>query len=766
MTEVEVERRALRIYERLTEGGVNPRLRERLLRREPPAVVARVTSLERSGQAAARSMPTQFPGEGGGAIEPPDRIGPFRLDAQIGEGGMGQVWRGVRDDGLYDQIVAVKLIHPDLAAIASDRFDAERRILARLEHPGIARLIDGGVTAGGLPYLIMEFVDGAPIDLACEGRPLRERVKLFLSAAEAVAFAHSRLVVHADLKPSNILVTAGDWVKLLDFGIAHLLDEGRAAGEAGEQPMTRAFASPGRIAGAAPTISDDVYALGLILKGLTGTDGEADLAAIAAKASAPEETSRYASVSDLIADLGRWQGRFPVLARRHTPSYRAARLLARHPWGIGLTAAAFVALSATSIVATSNYYSAEAARVEASARFDDARGTSRYLLYQLSDQLERQPNTLPLRAEVARVSQHYLTRLADSPNAPAEVRREAAEGLIRLAERLGAPGRPNLGQAEIARANLDRALALLGDDRSAAAARLKVLALIARSQLEAHTFSELPAAEASLLAAARTLNGEPRIDLRPQFLTALASVRMVQGRYVQAIQYARAAAEPAQAPLDHAGLSNQALAAEVLGDALYYDDQFDAGVRAYRASIALWESFLKRFPGDPLALRRLPRARYSLSAPLLGEYGPGGIREAERVLARAVAEAEAASATEPRDAESLRQVMILRGAHAQSIAMLGQPDRAIPILERLIEWRRGQWQAAPGETRRMRDYIITIAMLADIEADAGREGPACSKYAEVVRLFGELAKADRHVQLDEDYSLRLVRERQARHCRA
>jgi len=464
--------------------------------------------------------------------------------------------------------------------------------------------------------------------------------------------------------------------------------------------------------------------------------------------------------------VGRWQGRFPVLARRQTPSYRAARLLARHPWGIGLTAAAFVALSATSIVATSNYYSAEAARVEASARFDDARGTSRYLLFQLSDQLERQPNTLPLRAEVARVAQHYLTRLADSPDAPAEVRLEAAEGLIRLAERQGAPGRPNLGQAETARANLDRALTLLGADRSAAAARLKVLALIARSQLETHTFSELDKAEASLLEAARMLNADPSIDQRPQLLAALASLRLVQGRYPQAAQYARAVAEPDRPPTDNAGLANQANAAEILGDALYYDDQFDSSLRAYRASVALWEDVLKRFPGDPLALRKLPRARYSLSIPLLGEYGRSGIEEAERVLARAVSEAEAASATEPRDAEALRQVMILRGAHAQAIAMLGQTDRAVPILQGLIDWRRGQWQAAPGETRRMRDYIITIAMLADVEADAGREGSACARYAEVVRLFGELAKADRHVRLDEDYSLRLVRERQARHCRA
>jgi serine/threonine-protein kinase len=120
---------------------------------------------------------------------------------------MGQVWRGVRDDRLYDQTVAIKLLHLHLAPLAMHRFAEERRVLARLEHPGIARLIDGGVTGEGWPYLVMEYVEGAAIDEAAAGRPLRERVALFLEGAQAVQFAHSRLGVHADLKPSNILVS-------------------------------------------------------------------------------------------------------------------------------------------------------------------------------------------------------------------------------------------------------------------------------------------------------------------------------------------------------------------------------------------------------------------------------------------------------------------------------------------------------------------------------------------------------------------------------
>ncbi|HEX8443235.1 MAG TPA: serine/threonine-protein kinase [Allosphingosinicella sp.] len=768
MSQAEIELRALAIFERLAERPGDRHLRERLLRREAAEVADRVSALERASQSARRWMPTDFDGVSGEAPPPPERIGPFRLTAQIGEGGMGQVWRGERDDGLYDQAVAIKLIHAHLTPIAATRFADERRILARLEHPGIARLIDGGIAEGGQPYLVMELVEGRPIDEACDGQPLRERVATFIKAADAVQFAHSRLVVHADLKPSNILVAGSGWVKLLDFGIARLLD-GDERAEAPQHPMTRAYASPARVAGAGPTIADDVYALGMILRELIGAAGDRDLDAIAVKAAADDEAERYGSVTALIGDLERWQERLPVTARPATLGYRSARFVARHRLGVSATAAALVLLLATSVVATLSYFRAERARAEASARFEDARGTSRYLLYRLSDRLERQPGSLPLRAEVARVSQHYLTRLAASENAPAEVRLEAAEGLIRLAERLGAPGRPSFGQGEAARANLERAIQAIGEDASPQAAQVRARALIARARLEMHTFNNLPAASQALHAAATIARSSPRHELGADFLVALASLRMAQGRYADTIRHTRAVLDVRVPPNDYKGLVTQAYATELLGDATYYSDPTIGvanSIAVYRRLIRQWEAIGIRWPGDPLASRRVPMARYSLATTLLGHDPATGAREAEALLAKASREMRAVSEAEPSDRETARQYMVVRGGHGQALAALRRFDEAIAIARELIAFRLEEWRSAPTEPRRLREYAVSIAILADMEADAGREASACWRYGKVMQLFEQLRRIDRQVRLDEDYGVRLVRQRQARHCRS
>ena len=156
----------------------------------------------------------------------PDRIGPFRIVREIGRGGMGRVFLGERADGQFEQRVAIKLMQHGTPGVIR-RFVEERRILALLEHPGIARLVDGGITPDGLPYFAMELVEGEPIDQYCESRhlSLEQRLALFASVCDAVTYAHQHLVIHRDLKPSNILVTTSGQVKLLDFGIAKLLGD-------------------------------------------------------------------------------------------------------------------------------------------------------------------------------------------------------------------------------------------------------------------------------------------------------------------------------------------------------------------------------------------------------------------------------------------------------------------------------------------------------------------------------------------------------------
>ena len=203
-----------------------------------------------------------------------ERIGAYRLVEIIGTGGMGDVYKAVRDDDQYRAEVAIKLMRADMRnPLSEQRFRNERQILAALDHRNIARLLDGGTTPQGLPYVVMELVAGEPIDRYCDARSLgaRERVQLFLQVCAAVSFAHQHLVVHRDLKPNNILVTADGSVKLLDFGIAKLLEPDAITGTNTEETrtqlraMTLEYASPEQVSGGTVTTVSDVYSLGVVL---------------------------------------------------------------------------------------------------------------------------------------------------------------------------------------------------------------------------------------------------------------------------------------------------------------------------------------------------------------------------------------------------------------------------------------------------------------------------------------------------------------------
>jgi eukaryotic-like serine/threonine-protein kinase len=196
------------------------------------------------------------------------RIGVYQIVEEIGHGGMGEVFRAVRADGQYDMQVAVKLVRVGLDSPSLlERFRSERQILASLDHPNIARLHDGGTTDEGLPYLVMELIEGTPIDRYCEDHDLSipERLQLFNQVCAAVQYAHQRLVIHRDIKPSNILVTADGVPKLLDFGIAKILDPAAGAETTMLRPLTPEYASPEQIRGGPITTATDVYSLGVVL---------------------------------------------------------------------------------------------------------------------------------------------------------------------------------------------------------------------------------------------------------------------------------------------------------------------------------------------------------------------------------------------------------------------------------------------------------------------------------------------------------------------
>jgi tetratricopeptide (TPR) repeat protein/predicted Ser/Thr protein kinase/TolB-like protein len=327
------------------------------------------------------------------------RVGPFRAVHELGQGGMGSVFLGERADGQFSQRVALKFVRGGiLSPYLVKRFTEERQILATLEHPGIARLVDGGVTEAGVPWFAMEYVDGEPIDRAAERLELslKDRLDLFSKVCEAVQYAHEQHIVHRDLKPSNVLVTADKSVKLLDFGIAKILDPGDGASgsvtHTGAGAMTPQYAAPEQIRSEPVTAATDVYALGVLLyELLTGSrpyqvEGRSlrdverlvcstappppssrlrqlrgDLDTIVMKAMHKDPSRRYGSVGALLGDIRRHLNGQAILARRDSAIYRAGRFARRNRGGIVTAALALAAIAVTALVTSRAIVSDDAA---------------------------------------------------------------------------------------------------------------------------------------------------------------------------------------------------------------------------------------------------------------------------------------------------------------------------------------------------------------------------------------------------------------------
>lgn len=291
------------------------------------------------------------------AAPPPtsgEMFGAWRIIEEIGHGGMGRVYRVARSDGSYQQVAALKFIKglADEAAIAN--FVRERQLLANLNHPHIARLLDGSTSAQGRPYLVMEYIGGQPIDEYCRDHPLTANavLDLFVAVCAAVSHAHRQLVVHCDLKPSNILVNTDGQPVLLDFGIAqlteHFADDAEAAVGSMSVGYTPGYASPEQRRGELVSVASDVYSLGVVLRILLDAAKVAigpELAAIIAKATRDDASNRYASVDALCDDLARLRAHRPVSAMPATAAYLGSRFVGRH-WLALSVAAGIVLLSA------------------------------------------------------------------------------------------------------------------------------------------------------------------------------------------------------------------------------------------------------------------------------------------------------------------------------------------------------------------------------------------------------------------------------------
>jgi tetratricopeptide (TPR) repeat protein len=433
-----------------------------------------------------------------------DRVGPYRLRSLLGRGGMGEVWEAERADGQFEQIVALKLLKRGMdSEEVLRRFLRERQILARLEHPHIARLLDGGLAPDGRPYLVLEKVDGEPIVDWCRtrGADLVTRVRLVIAVAEAVDLAHRNLVVHRDLKPSNLLVDVSGTVKLLDFGIAKILVSDGETGDATrveDRALTPAYAAPEQILGRPATTSTDVYSLGVVLyELLTGqlphersttshlglaqeveretltrpsrVVAEAgdprgaralagDLDTIVVKALAREPERRYGSISAFADDLRRYLDGRPVRARPDSGLYRARKFVARHRLAVAAAALVAVALVAGLSIALWQARRAEQAAKLAQAQASRAEQVRAFLvsIFEAADPARARGETVEARTLLDEGARRIDAELAAEPELHAELL-ELLAGLYR-----------KLGELEQAKSLAERAFTehrrLFGDE--------------------------------------------------------------------------------------------------------------------------------------------------------------------------------------------------------------------------------------------------------------------------------------------------------------
>jgi serine/threonine protein kinase/tetratricopeptide (TPR) repeat protein len=453
--------------------------------------------------------------------KPLPRFGVYQAQELIGRGGMGAVYDATRDDGEVTLRVAVKVISSPLwSSLLEDRFRRERQILAQLRHPNIAAFLDGGVTEDGLPFLVMEYVDGEPIDRYCDARRLgiRERLKLFLQVCRAAGFAHQQLVVHRDIKPGNILVTSSGEAKLVDFGVARPIEEATARDDNPTLYFTPQYSSPEVLRGRPAAVADDVYSLGVLLYellsgkrpfGTAGTssseiiqavlDGDpapasaiegsdakraaenrgalvpalrralrGDLDAIVAKAMEKSVALRYPSVDRLAGDIARHLDGHVIEASRASSLYRARKFVVRHKMGVA--AAGLIVLSLAGGTAATAWEARIAAR-----RFAEARELTHYLMFDLNQSVLQLPGATPVRAEMVEHSLKYLDRLsAENVRDPA-LRTEVGEGYAQLGSILGNPATSNIGQPAKARETYLRAIAILTPAAQAGNRRAKLV---------------------------------------------------------------------------------------------------------------------------------------------------------------------------------------------------------------------------------------------------------------------------------------------------
>jgi eukaryotic-like serine/threonine-protein kinase len=631
-------------------------------------------------------------------------LGAYKIVSLLAAGGMGEVYRAIRADGLYPQAVAIKLIRRELAGQAMlDRFRAEREILGALQHPNIARILDAGITEAGLPYIVMELIDGESIDRYCErhGLSVRQRLELFIDVCGAVHFAHQHLTVHRDLKPGNILVTNDGVVKLLDFGIAKVLDAGGSVdAPTSLHAMTPEYSSPEQIRREPITTATDIYSLGVILYRLltgrspyrsSGDDPYAlarevcdtqpikpsanvaheaalsgrkqmagDLDSIVLMALRKERDKRYESAQQFSADLQRFLDNRTVSARPRTWRYSAGRFVARNR-AVTLASLLVAITLVAGVLATQRQARIAAAeRDRAQRHFDSVRQLANSVMFDMNDEIAKLPGSIKARQLLVNKALTYLDLLAKEPGGDPALQLELAEAYMRVGGVQGQVGYNNLGDHAAALRSFQRAIALLEQ-----------------------ALGSDPASRTESVQLARAYN--------------LASANfLVLGRPAEELEMISKEIDLAQRRLERVPDSVEARAR--LGQVIYRRSQFRSGhgdaegatADAQRA-VALYEEVVAKDP-EYKHRNNLVFAYSNLGETQLKRDDAASRSQGIESLRQALTTMRALSVDQQDDVNARRHLAVTAGELGASLVTIGQPreglayvEEAAPIFKALYE---------------------------------------------------------------------------------
>jgi serine/threonine protein kinase/tetratricopeptide (TPR) repeat protein len=720
-------------------------------------------------------------------------VGQYRLGERIGEGGMGDVYLAERADGLFAHRVAVKLTRASVRDTeGARRFRAERQILASLQHPNIVTLIDGGATPDDQAYLVMEHVDGVSITRYVRERALalEHRLALLSQVCRAVQYAHQRGIVHRDLKPGNILVTSDGVPKVLDFGVAKLLEtsgiEGSTVTGLFPGPLTPNYASPEQVRGLPVTTACDVYALGVLAyEVITGvrpydTAGKSledvidivvrtdpprpsaaagagpssgperrrlkgDLDAIVVKAMAKEPERRYGSAGELADDLERFLAGKPVVAREPSAAYILRRLATRNKVAVGVGAASLVIILGALGAALWQRQAAVRAQGRAEQRFKEVRQLANTLIFKIHDAVAPLAGSTPVRQTIVNEALAYLERLEREAGRDESLRLELAGAYQQIGGILGDPGRANLGdrsgalaQYERAR-NLVRPLADHPEASSAAVASLvRVNNLLAVLLFHRNEKERAMAVAREGVAYAERQLLRPVVDTQARDLVAKATftLAMVQPEYTNAVPHWRRAGELFEAELmdrpdDPGRQRNVALVAKYLGNALYGLNDFEGGLIQYRRALAIDQ---KRFDANPT--NRIVQFDYAIdlanvAASLEQLRDSSGARE---MYVRSLEVRQKLADSDPKDMLSRGRVGYLHIRLATLERLSGRLESAAIHAREAVRIEEAVFSVTKDAASR-RELAAALHELALSEAAGGRAARACGLHRQSLKLF-------------------------------